>query len=159
MNIEEFSSQSRVWIYQSDRPFTEEEIIWLNKELEVFVNRWTSHDVRLNGYGKVLEDRFIILMVDETHTSAGGCSIDSSMIFMKKLANHLQVDLFNRFLFSYKTDDGIITHSVSDAASLLHDGHLNEDTEIFNCLVFTKAEFDQNFKTTFVNSWLLQYIN
>ncbi|MBP9549937.1 MAG: hypothetical protein KBE86_12340, partial [Chitinophagales bacterium] len=92
-------------------------------------------------------------------TSAGGCSIDSSMIFMKKLASHLQVDLFNRFLFSYISEQGIVTRSVSDAASLLHDGQLQEDTEIFNCLVFTKAEFDQNFKTTFANSWLQQYIN
>lgn len=159
MRIEEFSPQSRVWIYQSDRPFTEEEIIWLNKELEVFVEGWTSHDVRLNGYGKVLEDRFIILMVDETHTSAGGCSIDASMIFMKKLASHLKVDLFNRFLFSYIKDGRIVTHSVSDAASLVHDGDIKEDTIIFNCLVLTKAEFDQNFKTTFANSWLKQYIN
>ncbi len=159
MNIEKFDPQSRVWIYQSDRPFTEEEITWLNRELQRFADNWTSHDLLLNGFAQVLEDRFIILMVDETHTRAGGCSIDNSMIFLKQLARELQVDLFNRFLFSYKTDEGIVTRSISDVAALVHDGHLTEDTEIFNCLVFTKDEFDRNFRTAFANSWLRQYVN
>lgn len=158
MNEKHFDPQSKVWVYQSDRPFTQKEIDWLNTELQLFVNSWTAHNQQLKGIGRVVEDRFVLLMVDETQTTASGCSIDSSVKFIKAIGRELQVDFFNRFLFSFKTANGIITHSVSDVASLLRDGHLNDQTEVYNCLVFTKAEFDNGFKTAFANSWMQQFV-
>ena len=156
---QDFSPHSKVWIYQSERPFSAGETEMLNKALSDFVKSWTAHNQQLKGVGKVIEDRFILLMVDETQATASGCSIDTSVKFMKKLAAELQVDFFNRFLFSFRTPAGIVTRSVSDASSLLRDGHIDNKTEVFNCLVFSKAEFDAGFVTTFENSWLKQYIN
>ena len=63
-----YSPDSKVWIYQSSRPFTEEEIIAINDQLAIFTKQWTAHNAQLQAQGNIIEDRLILLIVDETHT-------------------------------------------------------------------------------------------
>ena len=42
------------------------------------------------------KNRFLILAVDESQASASGCSIDSSVKFVKAMESELGTDFFNR---------------------------------------------------------------
>lgn len=84
-----YSPDSKVWIYQSSRPFTEEEISAINDQLAIFTKQWTAHNAQLQAQGNIIEDRLILLIVDETHTAASGCSIDTSVHFIKSLEKNL----------------------------------------------------------------------
>lgn len=154
---ENFHPQSKVWMYQSNRPFTPEEIKNINAELKLFAQKWTAHNLQLKAMAQVLEDRFILLMVDETQTGASGCSIDTSVNFMKALGEKYGVDFFNRMLFSYLNQNGIETKPLSEIPSLKERKILADDTPVFNNLILTKAEFDSGWQIPFGQSWLQRF--
>lgn len=156
---ENFSPRSKVWIYQCNRPFTPEEIKWLNTQLEIFAKQWSAHNAQLKATAHVVEDRFILLLVDETQNNASGCSIDKSVHFLKQVEEKLHVELFNRMLVSYIANDTIITIPAKEAEQLFLSGAIHDDTLIFNTLIHTKEEFDSHFKIPLRNSWIKNYVS
>jgi len=103
--FQHLSENSRVWIYQSDRVFKDEEILFLNSELKAFVAQWAAHGNQLFGDHLVYQKRFIILCVDESQSNASGCSIDSSVRVIKELGKELSVDFFSRMNVYLEKDD------------------------------------------------------
>lgn len=154
----QFSPDSKVWIYQSSRAFTDAEIEWLDEQLLLFTRQWTAHNEQLTATGKVLEDRFIMLMVDETNAYASGCSVDKSVHFIKSLERALQAELFDRMLVNYKDAEAIQTAHLSDLAKLLQEGIISDSTMIYDPLVQTKKEFDEHFLLPLSGSWVKQFV-
>ena len=68
----EIAESSRVWIYQSDRVLTEQELVFVKQRLLEFCNNWKAHQVHLKSSYQVLHNRFIILLVDEQQVNASG---------------------------------------------------------------------------------------
>ncbi|MFI5173037.1 MAG: hypothetical protein ACHQFW_11640 [Chitinophagales bacterium] len=156
--VNNFSPQSKVWIYQSSRPFTENEIGILNNKLQLFAQQWTAHNQQLNAIGKVIEDRLILLMVDETHSNASGCSIDSSVHFIKSLEKEFNVDLFDRTLVNYIADNNLQTTKLNELNDLVNNGIIKNNTLVFDPLIKTKSEFDTRFRIPLDNSWMKEFI-
>jgi len=150
-NGHHFSPASKVWIYQSSRPFTADEIIALNQSLAIFAKHWTAHNMQLNAEGFVYKDRIIVLMVDETATGASGCSIDKSVHFIKSLEAQYQTTLFDRTLVNYLQDDGLVTITLQDIRQLA------PDTSMLNPLVQSKKEFDERLIVPLKESWYKQF--
>jgi hypothetical protein len=96
MNPFDLSPEAKCWIYQSDRPFSETEKAWLEEMVESFVDKWAAHGNKLLAQGRVIGDYHVVLGVDENQAGASGCSIDSSVRFMKEMGHELGVDFFNR---------------------------------------------------------------
>ncbi|MEM6379906.1 MAG: hypothetical protein AAF705_17040, partial [Bacteroidota bacterium] len=105
---------TRVWIYQSNRPFTQEEGVEITALAKQFAQRWVSHSQQLRAFATLLHDRFLVLMVDESNAGASGCSIDSSVAFVKALQAKYEVDFFDRMRFSFQGEDGVKTLSRMD---------------------------------------------
>jgi hypothetical protein len=60
-----FSPDSRVWIYQSSRLFSINEALAIEELLNDFTSKWLSHGVPVKGAGYLFFGQFIILMADE----------------------------------------------------------------------------------------------
>ena len=69
-----FSPDSRVWIYVAERPLTADEAQVVSEALAEFTQRWTAHNQSLQATGELFQQQIILLMVDETHAGASGCS-------------------------------------------------------------------------------------
>lgn len=95
MIFEHLPDSSRVWIYTSNKPLTDQKEL-INRELDRFITNWAAHGEQLYGAGAVLNDYFVVLAVDESKVGASGCSIDSSVAFIRSLASKYSVDLFDR---------------------------------------------------------------
>ncbi len=144
---------SRIWIYQSNRPFTAEELPLVKAQLDQFTKQWVSHSNQLTAIGKILHDRFIVLMVDESRAGASGCSIDSSVHFLKSLQSQFGVDLFDRMRFSYQDADNVHTVTRDEFAELYANGTINDNTLVFDTLVNSKKAFDEGWLKPLKNSW------
>ena len=81
----QFSENSRVWIYQSDKELNDEQAVRVATLLNNFATQWTAHNHQLKAKAEVRYNRFLVLIVDETQAGASGCSIDKSANFMKAL--------------------------------------------------------------------------
>lgn len=156
--MENFSPQSKVWVYQSSRPFSDSEIIALNNKLKQFSVQWTAHNQQLLASGNVMYDRFIVLMVDESQTMASGCSIDTSVHFIKQLEQDYKIELFNRTIVNLEINGLLQTISLDELSTKFQSGEINAATIVFDPLVQQKKDFDKGFRTALSESWMMNMI-
>src|SRR5690242_11524154 len=98
---------SRIWIYQSDRELTTEEVEQIKDETRKFLESWTAHNQTLKAGCEIRYNRFLILMVDEKSAGASGCSIDKSVHFIKSIEKNFKVSFFDRMMFAFKRNDRV----------------------------------------------------
>jgi len=148
-----FPTTSRVWVYQSKTAFLQADIPKIRQHINIFTQQWASHNRALQATGDVLHSRFIVLMVDESQAGASGCSIDSSVHFIKEIEQAYKVDLFDRMTFTYEKDNTVHAIDREQFSNLYASGDINDDTIVFDNLVNTKANFDQRWKVRLGDSW------
>ncbi|MEL6976420.1 MAG: ABC transporter ATPase, partial [Bacteroidota bacterium] len=76
VDFEALPDESRVWIYQSNRSFTEAEITEIKEGLAQFLTQWTAHGSELKAGFTIKYKRFIVIALDQSLAGASGCSID-----------------------------------------------------------------------------------
>jgi hypothetical protein len=133
--INQMPSDSRIWIYQADRKLSEKEETKIAIKSKIFLENWTSHNEQLKSSFDIRYGIFLILMIDEKHTSAGGCSIDKSVHFIKQLEKEYAVNLLDRNIFAFKKDEEVSLVKRTEFEKLLENGTINENTVVFNNLV------------------------
>lgn len=151
---EGFADSARVWIYQSNRPFTEAEAALVNQQLTAFAQSWLSHGDVVKGFAAVVYNQFIVIMADETETGVSGCSTDGSVKLVKSIEQQFQVDLFNRQQLAFIINDTIELLPLSQLNDAVQEGRINADTLYFNNTVLTKKEWLQNWLVPVKESWL-----
>lgn len=144
---------SKVWIYQSNILFTNEEVPEIDTQIQNFVTQWVSHNQALKAYGKLYHNRFIVLMVDESQAGASGCSIDKSVHFIKAMGHHHGVDFFDRMLFTFQKENNMQAAHRDAFALLFQNGEIDNNTLVYNNLVKTKEEFENGWMIPLKDSW------
>ncbi len=148
---------SRVWIYQSSREFTNTEVEQIKKQSEDFISQWTSHGALMDACIEIFYNRFLVLFANEEQAKASGCGIDKSVRFFQELEKQYSVSLFDRMQVAYKIDDKILTCHLSDLEKQL--GTNRGEVLVFNNLVQTKKEFLTSWETPLKNSWHQQHLS
>lgn len=148
-----FSPQSKVWIYQSNRRFTDQETAEIQDILNDFVTQWTAHGHQLKAKAEVFHQYFIVLTVDQDVANATGCSIDSSVRVIKEIESKFGLDLFDRFNMAYKVDDDVHVATKEDFETLISIKKIGLETIVFNNLVQTLEDFEQKWEVPLQDSW------
>lgn len=148
----------RVWIYQSNRFFTADECNVVKEILQEFVKQWTAHGNQLTGSFEIKHNLFIILQVDEEQAMVTGCSIDKSVHLLKQIEHDLGVDLFDRMCIAYRSDGDKSIKLVdrNTFEQLLADGHVNDDTVVFNNMINTSVDLVDKWEVPMRESWHAQ---
>lgn len=150
--------ESRVWIYQANRSFSEEEIEEIQSKLNVFVDNWTAHGSDLQGGYQIKYKRFIILGLNQNLNAATGCSIDSSVHFIQQLEKDYNVDLMDKMNVSYKQGEYIAYKPLIDFKKMAKDKAVSKNTIVFNNLVANVAEFKENWEVPASESWHSRFL-
>ena len=150
------SENSRVWIYQSDRILSPEEVKQIQEKLDGFTSQWLAHGHELLALAEIRYNQFIIISVDEQQVGATGCSIDKSVNLMQQIEKELNINLFNRFALAYRDREGIQTVNRNDFEKLIETRIITPETIVFNNLVTTRKELATNWEVAFRNSWHAQ---
>ena len=143
----------KVWIYQSNRNLSATEVESIKQEGEEFVDRWAAHKKQLTASFDVLYNRFLVVKVDESLVSASGCSIDESVRFVKSLETKYNINLFDRMLMTYLSDnESVESATLQEISDLYSTGKLKDDTLIFNNLVQNSTQMTESWKIPFSKS-------
>jgi hypothetical protein len=153
---EDFSPESRVWIYQSSRLFTPGEALQLEEQLNGFAEEWQSHGADVKAYANLFFGQFIILIADETHTGVSGCSTDSSVRFIKKVGEQFNVDFFNRTMLAFFVKDRVQLLPLNQLDYAFKNRFISGDTLYFNNVVTSKEQLETSWIIPIKNSWLAQ---
>ncbi|MEO9570467.1 MAG: ABC transporter ATPase [Polaribacter sp.] len=151
-------NNSRVWIYQSDREFKTKEVELISAKAKDFINQWTRHGDDLKGSFTIKYNQFLVLAVDESFNNVSGCSIDSSVRFIKGLEKELELDLMNKLNITFKDNDNINLVKLSNFQNFAKEQKVTAETIVFNNMVSTKADFESNWEIPAKDSWHKRFL-
>lgn len=144
---------TRVWIYQSNRKFTDQEVTEIDAAVKAFVEDWTAHGDELQGSYTIRYNRFIVLAVNQQIYEVSGCSIDGSVRFIQSLEQKYGVDLLDKMNVTYKTGEFVAYKSLLDFKKMAKEKAVTKDTIVFNNLVNTLGEFQDFWEVPAHESW------
>jgi hypothetical protein len=151
-------NNSRVWIYQSDREFTDSEIEFISAKSEDFINQWTRHGDDLKGSFTIKYNQFLVLAVDESFNNVSGCSIDSSVRFVQALQSELQGDLMDKMNISFKDNETINIVKLPVFQRFAKAKKITASTIVFNNMIATKEDFENNWEVAVSKSWHKRFL-
>ena len=144
---------SRVWIYQSSRKFTQEEISVLKEKLSDFLEQWTAHGADLKASFDIKYDHFIAIGLDQDLNTASGCSIDAQVRFIQQLEQDLEIGLLDKMNVTYIQNDRVHYKPLIDFKKMVKDGAVGKNTIVFNNLINTKEEYEHHWEVPAIESW------
>ncbi len=149
---------SRVWIYQSNRLLTNNEIEFLRKELKFFLKNWTSHDKDIESSYDLIYKRFLVIGLNQNITSARGCSIDKCIRFVKSLQSKFGMNFLDRLIVAYRVEDDIKTVNLNEFESMIKRNVLLSHTIVFNNMVDTKESYQKKWEVPISRSWHKRFL-
>ena len=153
VNFDKISDESRIWIFQSNRLISDLDIESLEKQIDVFLSSWTSHGNQLMVASKIKYNLFIIIALDQSCSTASGCSIDKLVSFIKNIENEYQISLLDRLDISFRDKNKISVLRLDDFKRKILEKKINNDTIVFNNLINLKGDLADNWEIPLNRSW------
>ena len=158
VSFEALPETSRIWVYQANRSFTDQEMQEISALLNTFLTEWTAHGASLRAGFELRYNRFIILGLDQRAASASGCSIDASVHFIQQLEKRFKVDLLDKMNVSYKQGEYIAYKPLSDFKKMAKNKAVSKNTVVFNHLVANKGEYLTHWEVPASESWHARFM-
>lgn len=151
--IENLPDDSKIWIYQSNRKFSDTEITEIEEALTQFISQWAAHGTSLEASFVLKYNRFIIIAVNQETQIATGCSIDASVQFIQDLEKKYAVDLLDKMNVTFKLGEHIAHKELIDFKKMAKEKAVSGDTIVFNNLINTLGEFNEFWEVPANESW------
>ncbi len=151
--FENLPEESKIWIYQSSRKFSEDEIATINEDLQIFIENWSAHGTSLEASFLIKYNRFIVFAVNQEVQAATGCSIDKSVEFIQNIEQKFSVDLLDKMNVAFKQGEFVTYKTLLEFKKLAKDKSVSENTIVFNNLVNTIEEFNDGWEIPAAESW------
>jgi hypothetical protein len=156
--FESLSPESRIWVYQSVKKFTDAEKTIIRDFLKLFTDQWAAHGQPLRASFDIRYDHFIVLAADEAYQAPSGCSIDDSVRALKRLEQETGLQLFDRNNIAFNKGDGVEMLPLAGLRRDFEAGKWTVTTPVFNNLVATKHRLDHEWTLPAGETWLKRYI-
>ena len=151
--FKELPEESRIWIYQSNRKFSAEEVSIIEPKVIEFLKQWTAHGKDLDAGYEIKYNRFIVLGLNQENASASGCSIDASVYFIQSLEKEFGIDLMDKMNVTFYNGEFIAHKSLADFKKMAKAKSVSKNTVVFNNLVNTKLDYIENWEVPAKDSW------
>lgn len=157
--FENFSDDSKVWIYQSTSKIEDKDVLQINNILEKFCDGWMAHGNKMNAFAKIFYKQFILFFVDESQAEISGCGIDKSVHIVKEIGNQFGLNLFDRLKIAFiNKNNEIEVTTKSQILKYLEGKFIDENTIVFNNVVSCKSSFNNEWKIPLKDSYLKQML-
>lgn len=157
VTFKDLPDESRVWIYQSNRIFTNKELNYIRAYSYDFLKKWTAHGSDLQAGIDIPYDRFIVIGLNESIKSATGCSIDSSVRFIQTIESKFNIVLLDKMNVTYRVNNNIDYTQLKNFISMAKKKLIHEDVIVFNNLVVNKKEYRTQWEVPASSSWHSRY--
>ncbi len=151
---EGFQPTSKAWIYQSNRELNAAEVNEIDNAVKAFSKEWTSHKAEVKATGTVLHNRFIVLLVDESQNAVGGCSIDSSVKFIRSIENHFSISLLDRTILLFEQDGVLKEVLLPQLDEKISSREIQPSTIYYNNTVTSLNEMKSKWQQQAKDSWI-----
>ncbi|MEN9336763.1 MAG: hypothetical protein RLZZ500_1750 [Bacteroidota bacterium] len=151
--FETLPDESRIWIYQSNRKLSDEEVAEIDSALNAFLANWAAHGTPLEASFLIKYNRFIVLAVNQEVQAVTGCSIDASVVFIQQLEQQYGIDLLDKMNVTFRQGDFITHKTLLDFKKMVKEKSVSSNTIVFNNLVNTIEEWKESWEVPAADSW------
>ena len=155
--FEQLPDQSRVWVYQANRPLLADEMEQISSFLTYEMNAWAAHGAPLNASFEIRFDQVVIVAVNEDINEASGCSIDASTRWFKSLGETFQIDFFDRQIAKIQGEQ-ISLIPITSIKDFILSAHLLEEDFIIPPQTSDLSQYRNQWLQTVRESWLKKYL-
>jgi hypothetical protein len=157
--FDQLPESSRIWIYQSNKELTNDQLVMISERIHDFINDWSAHNSPLKASFNLYHDRFLVIGVDETYCQLSGCSIDKSTKIIENLEADLGITFFDRFQVAFREGDMVKGCSLTEFKKMVKEGNLNiNKTKVFDNMVSSKKDLLEAWEKPIKKSWHYQYV-
>ncbi|KGL58749.1 hypothetical protein [Polaribacter sp. Hel1_85] len=149
---------AKVWIYPSSRKFYPNEIEGVESKVKAFLESWKSDNENFKTSYKILYNRFIVLFADDENSPLTNKDIDASVSFILALQQEYEVELLDKMNACFKQGEYVQYKDLKDFKKLLKNKAVTAKSIIFDNLITTKVDFDNNWEIPIEDSWYNRYL-
>lgn len=157
VNQDTLPEDARIWVYPSSRKFYPQEIAIVEQKLQDFVSSWKNDDENFKASFQLLHKRFIIFYADEV-SQLTNADIDAQVAFVLQLQQEYDIELLDRMNVCFKQGAFIQYKDLKEFRKLLKSKSVNDKTIVFNNLIQTKDELDNNWEVPITESWYNRFL-
>lgn len=152
--------QSRVWIYPFPKVLGGEQLAWVTENTSQFVAQWKAHGKALDAQYAIIENRFLLLAVNEDSHMASGCSIDDSMAFIRQLGASLGGDMTDRSRVFFRRRDNQQIEEIPfhQCATKARNGEMSIYQSVFDFSADRWGKFQLSFERPLEDSFLARFL-
>ena len=152
------TEEAKVWIYPSSRKFYPNEIEGIENKIKTFVESWKSDDENFKASYKFLYNRFIVLVADDENSPLTNTDIDTSVSFILGLQQEYEIELLDKMNACFKQGEYVQYKDLKEFKKLLKNKAVTAKTIIFDNLITTKLDFENNWEISIEESWYNRYL-
>ena len=134
-------NDSRIWIYASEHELKNEQENYIIKNISDHLKNWEAHKVPLIAGITILENRFIVVALDESKNIASGCSIDTLQSKIKEIEKDISISLLKRLNIFCRIDNKIYCVPTFNLASIA-----TSTTPFYDLTIQRKSDLDYYLK-------------
>jgi hypothetical protein len=153
--FENLPDASRVWVFGSDQPLTEEATTTLMKGVEAHLANWKAHGAPLTVGSQLRDKRFLVVAVDQSTAGATGCSIDGLFRVLQGLEKQVGTSMVGGGRVFYRGEAGTVQSASRDEIpALAQSGAITKDTVVFDTTITDLGAFRSGFEKRAKESWI-----
>ncbi len=158
VNFEKLPDNSKIWIYQSSRKFYPNEIEKIKQQIDCFLASWNDNGIDITASYQIKYNRFIIIGVDQTLQSISIDAIDASVGFILGLQTEYNVELLDKLNVCFKQGEYVQYKDLKEFQKLLKKKAVSAKTIVFNNLINTKQELENDWEIPITESWHSRFL-
>jgi hypothetical protein len=153
--FENLPDASRVWIFGSDRPLTEDATTTLLKGVDEHLANWKAHGEPLTVGSQFRDNRFLVIAVDQSTAGATGCSIDGLFRILQGLESKIGASLVGGGRVFYRDNHAAVQSTTRDQiGALVQSGAITKNTVVFDTSLTDLGAFRSGFEKRAKESWI-----
>jgi hypothetical protein len=158
VDFNEIPTWSKLWVFPSSRKFYEQEISGLKENIEAFLNSWTNEDQLFNCAYELKYDRFIIISVDNSEINLSLKTHDALSVFIQELEKKYEVILLDKINVCYKQGEFVQYKDIVEFKKMMKEKGVSSKTIVFDNMITTKEELENNWEINIMDSWLGRFL-
>jgi len=152
-NYQNLSDEAKVFLYPSSRKFYPNELEEIDLKIKEFIASWTDISIAY----KIEYKRFLLFFVSED-TALPIEFMNGIALFIIALETNYKIILLDKVNVCFKQGEFVQYQEMKRFRELIKKRSISKKTIIFNNLIQTKHEFENEWETPLLNSWLSHLI-
>jgi len=149
ISYQNLSEEAKVFLYPSSRKFYPNEL----EEIELKIKEFISNLESISIAFKIEYKRFLLFFVSE-NVPLSTPLIDKFALFIMQLEKEYQVVLLDKVNVCFKQGEFVQYQDMKRFRELIKKKSISKKTIVFNNLIQTKYEFENEWEVPVTESWL-----